>query len=85
MIFGIVSAGGQDRLGDLGKIELFPGFDAAFAGGQGKERADESFLVLAEDESLLAHGSQRFGVGIGVGDGDFQEGLEPSEGGAQFV
>ena len=54
----------------------------ALAGGQGQEGLDEPLLVLAERKGLLADRPQGVRVGVRVGKGDFEEGLEAGEWGA---
>ena len=76
----LVTALGEDGLGNLGEIKWLPLFDAALTGGQREEGLDESLLVLAEGESFLADRPQGVGVGVRVGEGDFEEGLETGEG-----
>ena len=82
---GLMSTSGQDGLSDVSEIEWLPLFDAALAGGQGEQCLDESLLVFAEGEGLLAGRPQGVGVGVRVGEGDFQEGSLAGERGAQLV
>ena len=78
----LVTVLGEDGLGNLGEIKRLPLLDAALTGGQREEGLDEPLLVLAEGESFLADRPQGVGVGVRVGEGDFEEGLETGEGGA---
>ena len=78
----VVTVSGQNGAVIVSEIEWLPLFDAALAGGQGEEGLDESLLVLAEGEGFLAGRPQGVGVGVRVGEGDFEEGLEAGEGGA---
>ena len=80
-----VATGGKHSCDDSGEVEGVPAGDAALAGGQGEQCLDEPFLVSAECEGFLAGRAQGVDVGVGVGEGDFEEGSQASEGGAQLV
>jgi len=78
----LVVAGGEHSSDDLGEVEGVAAGDAALAGGQGEQCLDEPFLVFAKSESLLAGRAQGVGVGVGVREGDFEEGPQAGERGS---
>jgi hypothetical protein len=59
--------------------------DAAFAGRQGEQGVDEPFLELTQGERFLAGGPEGFGVNVGIGERDFEQGLKTGKGCAQLV
>src|SRR5437660_317394 len=58
-----------DRLpGDFGEIERRPLVNPALAAGQREQRLDETFLLIAQRQQLLAGRSQRLHGGVRVGE-----------------
>jgi hypothetical protein len=67
------------------EVDGFSVIETALAAGQGDESIDELRLIFARVDGLLAGGSERVEVDVGVGQGYLEEGLAEHERGAQFV
>ena len=70
---------------DVGQIEGLPVVQAALAAGEGEQRFDQLFLLLAYREHFLAGRTQRHRCGTGVGEGHLEHGALQGERGAQLV
>ncbi len=74
-----------DLAGQLGQVERFPLLHAALAAGQGQQRLDQAFLLIAHDQGFLAGGAERRGGGIGIGQRHLQQGPFGGQRGAQLM
>ena len=84
-LLGVLPPDQENLLGDLGQIKGFPLLDSPLTGGQGEQRLDETFLLIAQRQHLLAGRSQRLRGGIWVGEGHLEQGPFRGERGSQFV
>ena len=66
--------GVQDAGGDGGEVEELAVVEAALAAGQGEQRLDELFLLVAGFQHVFAGGPERGQGGVGVGEGHLQQG-----------
>ena len=83
--FSFGTASLEDLGGDGGEIEGLALVEAALAAGEGEQRFDQPFLLLADDEDALAGFAERVGRRVGVGERDLDEGALVGEWGAQLV
>jgi hypothetical protein len=69
-----LGAGGEQRVvGDPRQVQGLGVVEAALAAGQGEQRFEQSLLVLAGGQQLLARRSQRLGAGVRVGERDLEQ------------
>jgi hypothetical protein len=63
-----------DLAGQLGQVERLPLLHAALAAGQGQQRFDQAFLLVAHDQGVPAGRAERLGGSAGIGQRHLQQG-----------
>jgi hypothetical protein len=82
---GIGLSGVQGLVRDGREVEGVAVVQAALAAGQGEQRVDQPFLLLAGFQDVLADRAEGGGGGAGVGEGDLDHGAFDGQRGTQFV
>jgi len=69
----------------LGQVERLADVQPGLAAGEGEQRVDQPFLLLAGDEHPLVRGAQGLDRGVGVRQRDLDDDPLPGQRGAQLV
>ena len=81
----VVVCGGRGGSGDGGEVDRLAAVEAALAAGEGEQRLDQAFLLLADGEQLLARVPVGVDAGVGIAESELEQGALEGEGRAQLV
>jgi hypothetical protein len=70
---------------DGGEVDGLVVVEAALAAGEREQRFDQTFLLLADGEQLLAGVPVGLDAGVGIAEGELEQGALEGERGAQLV
>ena len=81
----VVICGGGGGRADRGEVDGLLAVEAALAAGEREQRFDQTFLLLADGEELLAGVPVGVDAGVGIAEGELEQGALEGERGAQLV